>query len=283
MFYLLVASLLWGTSFIAGKYAEEFASPELVVLLRFLIASLFIAHIAIKHLRKLDKKLIIQLLFVAFLTYPLTFLLQFIGLQYTNASNAVTMLGIEPLIVVLAGHFFFKEKATYLQIAMALLAFLGVLLVMGKPDLSNDNFIGCAIVFSSTLVIAVWLRMAKNLMTILPKGAYTPVTLLLGFLLTIPCVLLINQDWSIHVSHTGIASVVYLGIGCSLLASWAWNKGLSMSTANDTGIFLALEPVFGVLFGIALLGDRPGFYAGVGIILVLSAVFISIVSANKNS
>ncbi len=282
MHYLLLASVLWGTSFIAGKYAESFATPEIVVLFRLALAGLFVAHIAIPTLKKLDKKLFKQILLVSFLTFPATFLLQFIGLEYTTATNAITMLGFLPLIVLIAGHLFFNEKANIKQLALGGLAFIGVLLVMGKPDLSNDNFVGCALVLSSCLVVAIWIQLSKVLMHKVPRGSYTPLTLFLGAILTLPCTALLTDSWELTPSVTGISAVLYLGIACNLVASWAWNKGVSMTDTHVSGFFLALEPVFGVLFGILLMGDRPNFYASIGIGLVLFSVMYS-VRVNKKS
>lgn len=282
MQYLLIASILWGTSFIAGKYAEPYFSPELLVLLRMLIASLFITHIAIPYIKRLDKTLLYKVIFVSFLTFPVTFMLQFIGLKYTTASNAVTMIGFEPLIVLIVGHLFFEQKASYKQFSLALLAFFGVLLVMGKPDLSNQNFVGCVIVLSSGMAVAIWLQLSKVLMNQLPTGSYTPLTIFFGSLLTIPSSFLLKimmgTDWELSSSLSSpvaLSSLLYLGIGCSLIAGWAWNKGVEITNANMSGLFLALEPVFGVIFAILLLGDRPKFWGAVGIALVLFSVLYS--------
>ncbi len=279
MHYLLIASILWGTSFIAGKYADAFASPELVVLIRLWIASLAVMPIALKNLQHLDKSLLKRMLWVSFLTYPVTFLLQFIGLKYTTASNAVTMIGFNPLLVLLFGHLFFNDKASLKQLALAVLALIGVVLVMGKPDLGNDNFIGCLIVLSSGFAVAIWLQLSKSLMKEVPKGSYTPLTLFFGALLTIPTVALLklplNTDWTITPSVTGILAVLYLGVGCSLMASWAWNRGVAVSDTNISGLALALEPVFGVLFAVLLLGDRPDLSTTIGIAMVMFAVLYS--------
>lgn len=279
MHYLIIASILWGTSFIAGKYAEDFASPAIVVMIRLLIASLFVSHIAIATLKHLDKATLKRIIWVSFLTYPVTFLLQFIGLKYTTASNAVTMIGFNPLIVLLFGHFFFQQKATFKQLILAVVAFIGVLLVMGKPDLSNDNFVGCLIVLLSGFVVAIWLQMSKNLMTVVPKGSYTPLTVFFGALLSVPTVvllqLLLDSSWQLTPSVSGIFAVLYLGIGCSLMASWAWNKGVAVNDTNVSGLALALEPVFGVVFAIMLLGDRPDLFTTVGISLVIFAILYS--------
>ena len=42
MLYLLIASFLWGTSFIAGKFAYETLDPALVVLFRLIIAGVIL-------------------------------------------------------------------------------------------------------------------------------------------------------------------------------------------------------------------------------------------------
>ncbi|MBS9779982.1 MAG: DMT family transporter [Moraxellaceae bacterium] len=280
MFYIFLASILWGTSFIAGKYAEDFTSPELVVLLRLVLASLCIAHVAIPVLKRLSNPLLKRVIFVSFLTFPVTFLLQFIGLKYTTASNAATMIGFMPLTVLLSEHFFFGKKATIKQLLLSVIAFIGVLLVMGKPDLANDNFIGCLIVLLSDFVVAIWLPMSKKLISAVPAGSYTPLTLFFGAITSIPTVIILTPflqtDWTIMPSMAGIISVVYLGIGCSLVASWAWNRGVALVDTHVSGLALALEPVFGVIFAILLLGDRPNIYAMTGIFLVIMTVLLSL-------
>ncbi|MDP8161878.1 DMT family transporter [Pasteurella skyensis] len=275
MLYLLAAAFLWGTSFIAGKYAEALASPEIIVLFRWFIALPFIAHIAIPSIRKLTKPLLYKVIGVSFLINSI-FLLQFIGLEYTTASNAATMIGFEPLLVILAGHYFFNQPTNKKQILLSLIALVGIALVMGVPDLSNNNFIGCFIVFSSTVVIAITLQQSKVLIDKVPKGSFTALTLFFAALWCIPCTLLLVDDWQITPSISGIASVLYLGIGCTLLASWLWNIGLSKTAANLGGIFLALEPIFGVFFAIILLNERPDLYASIGIILVIFSVLYSL-------
>lgn len=48
---------------------------------------------------------------------------------------------------------------------------------------------------------------------------------------------------------------MYLGIGCSLIAAWCWNKGLESVSASISGIFLVMEPVFGVIMAVILLQE----------------------------
>lgn len=80
------------------------------------------------------------------------------------------------------------------------------------------------------------------------------------------------NTWEVNYSTNGMLALLYLGIGCSLFAGWFWNKGLENTTANFSGIFLALEPVFGVLLAVVLLGETLNITSIIGIsLIVLSA------------
>lgn len=52
MIYLLLASFLWGTSFIAGKFAYETLDPALVVLFRLIIAGVILFPITLRFIKK---------------------------------------------------------------------------------------------------------------------------------------------------------------------------------------------------------------------------------------
>lgn len=52
MFYLLLASFLWGTSFIAGKFAYETLDPALVVLFRLIIAGVILFPITLRFIKE---------------------------------------------------------------------------------------------------------------------------------------------------------------------------------------------------------------------------------------
>ena len=219
---------------------------------------------------------------LGFLTYPATFLLQFIGLQYTSASSAATMIGIEPLMVILIGQLFFKEKASLTIWLLGTIAFIGVFLLVGLSDNEEISLIGCLLVLASTIVVALWLRLSKSVLGNLNPKVYTALSLQLGTLIGLPFMLLLVKDWNINFSYSSIIALLYLGIGCSLFANWAWNKGLSETETNKSGIFLALEPVFGVLFSIILLNDSLSFTSWVGVALVILSAAVCLVLPKKN-
>lgn len=284
MFYLLLASFLWGTSFIAGKFAYETLDPALVVLFRLIIAGVILFPITLRFIKENSKSDVDwkKIALLGFLTYPATFLLQFIGLQYTSASSAATMIGIEPLMVILVGQLFFKEKASLTIWLLGIIAFIGVFLLVGLSDSEEISLIGCLLVLASTIVVALWLRLSKSVLGNLNPKVYTALSLQLGTLIGLPFMLLLVKDWNINFSYSSIIALLYLGIGCSLFANWAWNKGLSETETNKSGIFLALEPVFGVLFSIILLNDSLSITSWVGVALVILSAAVCLVLPKKN-
>lgn len=281
MIFLFFAALLWGTSFIAGKYSYDVFDPYLLVQLRMGIATLFVLPILYKRRSdvvlsfKMHKK---GLLALAFLIYPATFLLQFLGLKYTSASSATTMIGIEPFMVVFMGYFVFKNKTSKMDWVLGALTFIGVLIVAWSSQQDHSiNLFGCFLVIVSTIVVAIWVLTSKKILEEVDSSIFTAITILLGFILCIPFTLFFSttslSTISSSISISSILALLYLGIGCSYLASKFWNKGLELSSANNGGLFLALEPIFGVVFAVLLLNENITGVTLIGVIIVLCSTF----------
>lgn len=278
MIYLLMAAFLWGTSFIAGKIAYEMLDPSLVVAIRYILASIILLPITFSFFKKEKKsftrKDFFLLVLLGILTYPLTSMLQFLGLSFTSASSATTVIGIEPIMVAIISFIFFKEKVSPIIFILGLVAFLGVALTVGISALENVSFFGCFLVFLSTVVVAFWVRLSKKLLAKMNSNYYTALTIQLGTIFALPMMLFLVKTWEVNYSLKGILSLIYLVIGCSIGAGWLWNKGLEQTDANKSGLFLALEPVFGILFAVLILGEKLNFISIVGIILVITSATI---------
>ena len=287
MIYLLIASFLWGTSFIAGKIAYNMFDPSLVVALRYIFASIILSPVTISFIRQeketINKKDFFMLILLGILTYPLTSMLQFIGLSFTSASSATTIIGIEPIMITMIGFIFFKEKTSSIVFFLGIIAFLGVALTVGVSALENVSFFGCFLVFLSTIVVSFWVQLSKKVLTKISSNYYIALTIQLGTLFALPIMLFLVKSWEIHYSLKGLIALLYLVVGCSIGAGWFWNKGLERSEASKSGIFLALEPVFGILFAVLILGEKLNFLSIIGIILVILSAAICMILPKQKS
>ena len=95
---LILAGMIWGTSFVAGKLGVEGTDPYLFSAMRALISSVSI--LPVFFLYKFDYSLFKSKAVwgIAFLN-ALGMLLQNVGLTYTTASNTVLLVDINVVIV----------------------------------------------------------------------------------------------------------------------------------------------------------------------------------------
>lgn len=285
MIYLLIATFLWGTSFIAGKIAYNMLDPSLVVAIRYVLASIILLPITFSFKKKKEdsftKKDFILLVVLGILTYPITSMLQFIGLSFTSASSATTIIGIEPIMIAIIGYIFFKEKISPIIFILGILAFLGVALTVGVSALENISFFGCFLVFLSTIVVSFWVQLSKKILIKINSNYYTVLTIQLGTIFSLPLMLFLVKSWEINYSLKGILAILYLTIGCSIGAGWFWNKGLEKTDTDKSGLFLALEPVFGILFSVLILGEKLNIISIIGIFLVIISATICMLLPKK--
>lgn len=277
--YLLIASFLWGSSFVAGKYAFQSFNPIDTTILRFVIASLFVLPSFWIHKKLLkDNAIRKSISLIAFLMIPCTFLLQFYGLSLTSASSAAIIIGFEPLMVNLIGLLFFKEGIRKINIVASVIAVVGITIIMGFPE--GITIFGCLLVFLSTIVVAFWIKMSKEVMKKVPSEAFTPFVIFLGTLMLFPFYMFsrifapTTPDIGNELTLNSVLAILYLGIACSWIASKLWNKGLENIDSNKSSLFLALEPAFCVLLSVFLLGEQLTLPILIGSILVIAPVII---------
>ncbi|MCP2040521.1 drug/metabolite transporter (DMT)-like permease [Neisseria sp. HSC-16F19] len=279
MHYQIIALLLWSSSFVAAKYVYTMMDAVWMVQIRLLIAALLVLPVCRRHIGKIPKSSWKALLILAFLHHVAVLLLQFIGLRYTSAASAVTIIGLEPLLMVFVGHFFFKDRARWYQWLFGALAFAGVaVLIAGGAEEGGDiSLLGCMLVLLAGVLFAYIWRPTRKLIDEIGTPAYTSVSFLLAVPMCFPFAYFLAESHEIHWNSAGVIGMLYLGIGCSWLAYWLWNIGMNKVSANVSGILTALEPVFGVLLAVLILGEHISALSGAGIALVIAATFLAVV------
>ena len=276
MRYILIALFLWSSSFVAGKYTYTMLDPVLMVQLRLLIATIIVLPMFMRVWKRIPKGLRPQVWWLGLLNYPVIFLLQFIGLSHTSASSASTMLGLEPFLVVLIGHFFFGDKAQTHHWIFGLVAFIGVvLLIYGGEETGNISLFGCSLVLIAGVVFASCLRWTQKVIVQLTAQVYTTSSIVFGTITCLPFTLWLTESWQIHWNWQGIAGLLYIGVGCSWLAYYLWNKGINSVDSNLAGILVSLEPVFAILLAVLLLGEHISPLSWLGILAAIATTLIS--------
>jgi drug/metabolite transporter (DMT)-like permease len=60
-----------------------------------------------------------------------------------------------------------------------------------------------------------------------------------------------------------------------VLAYIFWNRAVAELGANRTGQYMHLVPVFGILLGMLVLGERLAWYHAVGALLIAGGIVLS--------
>ncbi|MDO5051099.1 MAG: hypothetical protein Q4D68_05105 [Moraxella equi] len=69
--YIIIALLIWSSSFTAGKFAYQMFDPALAIELRFMIASLIVLPFFLKTYKTIDKPIRKKLWGISFLMFPI--------------------------------------------------------------------------------------------------------------------------------------------------------------------------------------------------------------------
>lgn len=276
MFFLLLAGLLWGTSFVVGKTALQSVDPFMLAELRLFVSALIMAPFMRGAFARFPKDMMGHACAIALLNAA-CFGLQMWGLSLTSASSAVAMLGVEPLSVIIAGYLFFGSSITRANVALCVLAGAGVWVIVGAPGGSGVNVWGCAVILAATFLTAVWMHLSKKILYRVNSVTFTIVSAALSVVAGLPMALLFASDLSLPASIAVWGQIFYLSTFCSLLALALWNKGLARSNPNYGGVFLAVEPALGVVLSVAFLGDPLTVSIALGSSMVLLATALTFV------
>ncbi|GLV60757.1 membrane protein [Dictyobacter sp. S3.2.2.5] len=272
---LIAAGCLWGMSFLFGKLAFHELSVSQVVLYRFALASLVLLPVAFWRCIWPRPRDLPLFMLTGFLTVTMTFLVQFLGLKLTSASNAALIIGLLPPLLALAAVILTHErlsKGGWLAIGCSS---LGAILIVGQPGRDN-NWLGDGLVFVSLFAVVGWTLLGKRLSQAYTAIVATAYSFLFGILTLLPISLWWDGVPRLDLSPQAWLSVLILGVLCSASTTVLWNWGLTRFPVARAGVYLNLEPLVGLVLGISVLREPFGPMAVVGGGLILgAAVYLS--------
>ncbi len=275
---LVLAMVLWGSSFVAMKYSFQVMHPLSVVLGRMVIASLcflpFWGSFARMGLRRHH---VVPLLAMCLCEPCLYFLFESAALIYTSASQAAMISTMLPLLVALTAGLFLGERISirtisgfYIAAAGALWLGLGAKETLQAPHPAWGNFLEFMAMICATGYTILMKRLSKELHPFFLTG----IQAFAGALFFLPA-LLLPQVQILPLPTGGLWMVLYLGTVVSVGAYGLYNFGISRIPASQAAAFVNLIPVFSIVFGFLILGERLTFWQGMACGLVFCGVLVS--------
>ncbi|MFT5644169.1 MAG: drug/metabolite transporter (DMT)-like permease [Janthinobacterium sp.] len=279
---MLVLCAIWGMQQVAMKAAAPDIAPVLQVALRSGIAALMVCVLMLARGERIVPRdgtwrpgLLVGLLFA------LEFLLVSEGLQYTSASHMVMFLYTAPIFAALGLHW--KVPAERLKPAQWLgiaIAFSGIIAAFagrtqgqvqaGAPNvLLGDLFgVAAAMAWGATTVVVRCSSLATA------PVARTLLYQLVGAFVLLTLVTLALGRTEFTLTPVSMTSMLYQTFLVSFASFLAWFWLLRHYLASRLGVLSFMAPMFGIGFGVWLLGEPLERNFIVGALLVMLGILL---------
>jgi drug/metabolite transporter (DMT)-like permease len=241
-----ITALFWGVLAVVLKIAVQHVEAATIVWFRFSLAftPLLIWHI-IRRPREL--KILYRpplLLVIATIALAYNYIGFMWGIEYTTPSNAQLFIQSGPILLTLAGIFFFRETISRRQMMGFVLAVAGLILFYEQQinSLSGGESIymkGVFLTLSGALAWAIYAALQKILV-----GKYSTFTLNL-FLFGLPTLLylpLVNFSQLAHLNWIMWLIMAFLGIN-TLVAYTTLSLSLKYIEAGKVSIIIIMNPL----------------------------------------
>lgn len=273
---IIIAIFLWGSAFVGIRIGLSGYSPGALALLRFLVASVFIA--IVYYSQGIEKSVSwkdrIQLSIAGMAGIGIYNICLNYGEMSVSAGIASFIMGLMPVLTVLLAFLFLQERLSRGVWIGILISILGlVLLAVGDSSESGVQQ-GIMAILISALMGAILTIIQKQF-----ASKYHPVAIISWVMWGGTLLLLIftpalvseikTADWQIT------AAVVYMGIFPAAIAYLAWSYALKYLSASNVSVSLYAMPLVSAILGFILLDEQPSLISLVGCSVTLFGAFIA--------
>ena len=271
--------ILLGFGFVIAKPAMEYSPPYLLMGMRFTIPALILVWWF-----PIPKGLFLDLFKVSFIGNTLQYGLTYNGLNIIDASSAVLLIQLEVPFGILIAFFLLKEIPSIKNIIGLVIAFFGVFILTGAPNLEGKYF-GVLLTLSGAFTWSLGAVMAKPLSKKI--GAFALMTWLAVF--SGPMLILISAivngnpiQYILIANFNSWLTVLYLGFFMQPAAYGAWYYVLSKYPVNKVMPVLLLLPITGLITAIFLVGEDPPKQVFLGGTVIVIGVAMILFGKKKN-
>ena len=273
---LLVLGVVWGSSFLLIKLAVATIPPITVATARIGIGALVLAVIVAARGRAWPRGrrgwLLLLVMGVVGNTIPFS-LISWGETRIDSGLTAILMSSVPLASFMLAPAFVHDEPVTPGKLLGVVLGMAGVAVLIGPGALmgAHGELLGEIAITGATLCYAVNGLVARRLPP-LPAETIGAGCLLCATLAGLPVSLAADRPWLATPSALSLGALVLLGvlntgIGYLLMFRLIVRAGAGFSSLNNF-----LVPLFGVMWGALLLGERPSPRAFAGLLLIFGGL-----------
>lgn len=273
IFFLVLTTFFWGGSFLFTKLGVAEVPPPYFVLLRFGLASVLLGLICLPRLKRLNRLILRRgaLVGLALGTTNLTFVL---GVQGTSISRAGVLNNLFVLFIPLIAKVVWKERIGAANAVGILFASCGIGLLAGGggSGFNRGDLIStlCAC-FIALQIITVSKILKDDDVWLVSLVQFCVVSCMAGLM---ACFV---SPPSGQLSFKALAAIVYCAIFPTIICFTLQNYYQRYVTPTQAGLIYTLDPVWSLLAGFIVLGERLTLREWYGCGLIFAAVLLPLV------
>lgn len=206
--------------------------------------------------------------------------LLYLALQSSTAVSVTLIAAAMPATIMVLAVFWLGEKLGPWQWLGMLVSLLGVLLVLSHGSPSRLLHLGLhggdLWAVAANLSWAVYSVMLRRSRTGLDTLSLLTVQIAVGLPFILPFYLWELASGRVLILDAGsIGAIVYAGLFASLVAYFAWNRGVAAVGPVIAGQYTYLIPVFTALIAAVALGEHVELYHGLALLLIVSGLSLA--------
>ena len=251
-FFLVLTTFFWGGSFLFTKIGVSTVPPQLFVLTRFILATLIMLLVCSRRLEKLDAGTLLRGMIVG-VALGLTNLSFVFGIQGTSISRAGILNNLFVLFVPVITKIVWRDRIGRVNMAGIALAVAGIALLAtsGGGGFNRGDIIStfCAFMIACH-IISVSKVLKDDDVFLITLVQFATVSLIAGvatLLLPLP---------SFEFTPPAVMSIIYCAIFPTVFCFTIQNIYQRYVTPTRAGLVYTLDPVWSLIAGYLVLGER---------------------------
>ena len=277
--YLIVLSVIWGTSFILIKKGLVGLTQIQLGSLRTVMTAIILFSVGLPTLKQIRKSqwkwIALSALFGTF--FP-AFLFAFAQKQIDSAVASI-LNSLTPLATAVLGYLVFSINTTKRQMIGVFIGLVGsVMLIMAGAHINpqQNHWYGILVLIAS-VGYALNVNILKKYLNEL-----SPLAIATGnfVVIVIPALIIListgyfNQIWTMPEVQMSSGYIAILALFGTALAKILFNKMIQISSPVFASSVTYTMPVVAVLWGV-FDGERFGWYQAISALIVLSGVYLA--------
>lgn len=276
------ANFIWGFSFLSSHYAQQYASPPVLLAYRFILALilLLIPAAAGRVRLHLPRSRIVTLIFIGLCEPVIYFLGEQYGLKYTNSSISGLFIAMIPIVAMILAFAALGERPSVLQWVFSAVSIGGiaaVTLLTSDADGAVQPF-GIAMLIMAVCSAGCYSVLNKRISGEVDVYTRTLVTHIVGAVCFTVLALAENRgDLRALIepvrSGTFVLNIVFLALFSSVGGFLLMNYGISHAPIANVVVICNVSTVISVITGVLILGDPFSPLSGVAMAVALLGVW----------